>query len=492
MIDSPVWSTFDASAPPPLPDHSARPGRLVAVVATSEAPSGGWALATTVDLVKSWGDEGHKVVLADLALDSPELHRQLGTENTEGVVDTVLFGTSVRRVARPAEEGAYFFITAGTIAADSAAIIASDRWARICDGFVEAGVTLVAYVDGASIGSDAALALATDIVVLGSASEPIEDIVGRATAPIVLFTGPGAEVGSDALAPDDEDALFDPLLHASSDAAEDDSVVSSVDEREADPPPPELTGVDASVLGADQHAGVAMSGDDAEVTPAKGGSRDAVLLALSVVILAIIAAGSLGLVEIPLLFPDSAPPTVQPISEPVSRSVPVPVPEAMLSLGYSVTVGAYQDVSAAEDRAQLFAETEGVFAAIAPVAIDDAVFYRVLIGPATDSTNAMELAARLATETGADPSGWVVRQTPLAFMLGEIAELDAASRRVEALAELDVPAYVLAVDYSDGTTRHRVYAGAYQDENESVYFQRHLETQGVSNASLSLRIGRIP
>jgi len=116
MIDSPVWSTFDASAPPPLPDHSARPGRLVAVVATSEAQSGGWALATTVDLVKSWGDEGHKVVLADLALDSPELHRQLGTENTEGVVDTVLFGASVRRVARPAEEGAYFFITAGTFA----------------------------------------------------------------------------------------------------------------------------------------------------------------------------------------------------------------------------------------------------------------------------------------------------------------------------------------------------------------------------------------
>ena len=119
MIDSPVWSTFDASAPPPLPDHSARPGRLVAVVATSEAQSGGWALATTVDLVKSWGDEGHKVVLADLALDSPELHRQLGTENTEGVVDTVLFGASVRRVARPAEEGAYFFITAGTFGAMS-------------------------------------------------------------------------------------------------------------------------------------------------------------------------------------------------------------------------------------------------------------------------------------------------------------------------------------------------------------------------------------
>ena len=77
-------------------------------------------------------------------------------------------------------------------------------------------------------------------------------------------------------------------------------------------------------------------------------------------------------------------------------------------------------------------------------------------------------------------------------MLGEMAELDAASRRVEVLSELNVPAYVLAVDYSDGTTRHRVYAGAYQDENESDYFQQHLETQGVSNASLSMRIGRIP
>ena len=126
MVDLPEWSAFDANAPPVLPEHADRPGRLVAVVATRRAREEGWAIDATVDIVRAWSESGLRVVLADTELADATLHECLETDNTEGVADTVLFGSSVRRVAKKASDGAFFIITAGTAAADPAAVLASE------------------------------------------------------------------------------------------------------------------------------------------------------------------------------------------------------------------------------------------------------------------------------------------------------------------------------------------------------------------------------
>ena len=63
---------------------------------------------------------------------------------------------------------------------------------------------------------------------------------------------------------------------------------------------------------------------------------------------------------------------------------------------------------------------------------------------------------------------------------------------VDVLRGLDVPAYLLAIDFSDGSMRYRVYAGAYSDEREASYLQDHLRAHGLDDATLSTRVGRVP
>jgi cell division septation protein DedD len=134
---------------------------------------------------------------------------------------------------------------------------------------------------------------------------------------------------------------------------------------------------------------------------------------------------------------------------------------------------------------------EGLLVLIAPVSVNGRVFHRVLLGPATDSASAEALATRVAQEVGISRSEWIVRATPVAFLLGEIPNQDAATRRVAVLRGLNVQAYMLAVDFADGSVRYRVYAGAYADSEEASYLQSHLINQGLDNATVAPRVGRV-
>jgi hypothetical protein len=167
--------------------------------------------------------------------------------------------------------------------------------------------------------------------------------------------------------------------------------------------------------------------------------------------------------------------------------------EASPLLAFSLGLAAHRDATVARGRVDaLSGLVPGVLFVLAPADVDGEVFYRVLAGPASDSADAASLAQRVARATGMDPSGWVVRATPRAFQLGETEDLAAARERAAALRDVDVPAYVLAVDYSDGTTRFRVYAGAYESELEAAYLAGVLAERSLSFATLSHRIGRMP
>ena len=142
--------------------------------------------------------------------------------------------------------------------------------------------------------------------------------------------------------------------------------------------------------------------------------------------------------------------------------------------------------------AALEAQVAGVLFVSVPVEVEGAVYHRVLAEPAADSADAVSLAARVAEGASLDPSTWVARRTPRAFELAEMPDRSAADARATELADLGIDAYVLAVDYSDGSVRYRVYAGAFADPTEASYFSSLLAERGMSSATLSDRIGRLP
>jgi hypothetical protein len=70
--------------------------------------------------------------------------------------------------------------------------------------------------------------------------------------------------------------------------------------------------------------------------------------------------------------------------------------------------------------------------------------------------------------------------------------LATAQARADELSQSGLPAYVMAVDYSDGSTAFRIYVGAYADEVEAAYLSSVLAEQGLGRATFSHRTGRLP
>jgi hypothetical protein len=175
----------------------------------------------------------------------------------------------------------------------------------------------------------------------------------------------------------------------------------------------------------------------------------------------------------------------------VAAAVPATVTSPLQS--YSLALGAYQDAIVAAQRVtDLGVQAPGVLFQSVPVEVDGTLYHRVLAGPATDSAAVAVLSARIAESASLDPSSWVARWTPKAFVLGEMPDREAADRRVGVLGGLGISAYVLAVDYSDGSTRYRVFSGAFADDAEASYLSGLLDERGLSSATLSDRTGRLP
>lgn len=225
-----------------------------------------------------------------------------------------------------------------------------------------------------------------------------------------------------------------------------------------------------------------------------------VVLLVLVVVVAVVGAALLGYLHIPGV------PALwgAPVSSgQVSEAVPAPAPvvrtaaaeptEVTRPAMFDVALGAYRDAAVAARRvSSLTAKVSAVVFVSEPVRVDGVLWHRVLGGPAADSTAAAALAGRIADATGSDPSRWVIRATPRAFLMGQMDQRAAADKRAAELRGQNVPAYVLAVDYSDGSTRYRVYAGAFADQNEASSLSTLLEKRGLGGATLSDRIGRLP
>ena len=132
---------------------------------------------------------------------------------------------------------------------------------------------------------------------------------------------------------------------------------------------------------------------------------------------------------------------------------------------------------------------------VTPVSVDGDLQYALLVGPAYNSAEADGLKAPLAVAfelLNPDPAGWAVREAPYSFFLGEYETLEEANGRVQTLADLSIPAFVLRVTYPDQAGAHRVYSGAYSDEVQAEAMGRLLGDSDLNDAPFTELRGRPP
>ncbi len=161
--------------------------------ATPFACGDDWASRAVVSVARKWAEEGRRIFLMDLGLESPTLHQVLGLPNGEGVSDAFLYGASVQHIAQSAMDGAFFFASAGTITADPEEVLTHSRWNDLAGGFSEADATLVLFIPTALPGADRILSLATDLVFLAGQGESLEANLGPAAIKTVAMLGPVGE-----------------------------------------------------------------------------------------------------------------------------------------------------------------------------------------------------------------------------------------------------------------------------------------------------------
>ena len=127
---------------------------------------------------------------------------------------------------------------------------------------------------------------------------------------------------------------------------------------------------------------------------------------------------------------------------------------------------------------------------VAPIVSNGRTLYRILGGLAEDRDQLLALRGTLAERTGIAPGSWLVREAPWAFSLQDFDDAAAATARARALWNAGVPVYVLIVERDDGSLVHRLYAGAYETEQEAQALRAMLERAGVSGMTFTDRRGR--
>jgi hypothetical protein len=187
----------------------------------------------------------------------------------------------------------------------------------------------------------------------------------------------------------------------------------------------------------------------------------------------VLGAGAYIIVSLhPELLPSGDRPRSPVAGEPVRVTPPrviAPLPSPRRQgegLNYSVGVISFRSFEGAQRKlTSLRSRRDGVLYFISPEEIQGILYYKVLAGALPDSTAARQLKERLvkakliSAEDAAD-AGALIQPTPYAFDLGERATDSAATAAADSLAVRHVPAYDLAVPYSDGSRRWQLFGGA--------------------------------
>ena len=224
-----------------------------------------------------------------------------------------------------------------------------------------------------------------------------------------------------------------------------------------------------------------------------GGLRRLMTVA-SVVLLFVgvgLAMGYLGVLQIPGITPPDR--SRFEVAAPVV--LPGPQPETPV-MSHVVFVDAWREAETPLAwAAALREQMPDLLGFVTALSIDGERRYALVVGPAYSAAEANDLKGPLETAFAlvvVEPESWTVQAAPYSFFFGEYEGLGPANARVQELAGLSVPAFVLQVSYSAGATAFRVYGGAFSDEFEAAGMGQLLTEHELDDAPLTERQGRLP
>lgn len=445
MSSAATWTPFQPESLD-LPSLGGDGTGTVAIVA-SPGVRGDFSAAAAHGLARALATEGRGVVLVDLCLEDPELHLPAGIPNGEGVSDMLLFGASLRRVAHDVGGGVHL-ATAGTVAADPAALRASPRWDALVDAFEEAGGWLALYVPAGVAGADALLARADHVVGMRLENEPDEALhLGEAAARLRALVGPPR---ADATPPHE-------------------------------PAMPEQT---AQPVAAPSATSPARDRATAARKPSPGRSPFRLFfIVLALIALVLVLAASLGWIRMPVFTGVDGGSTLA--AQEVGGEGRV---AAAPSAEWALALESFLDPAVAAGRAEEFQRRHPeVLFWVVPVRVNGRRFHRVLAGQRATEAD----LEGLRTELGGNPS-WYARRVGLAFLLGEVPDLEAARTWTEVLAGLGIPSHVLAVRGPDAGWSYRVFSGGFASPEEASELEDMLRAEQLEGVRLTERRGVVP
>ncbi len=207
-LETPVWQSID-------PADGGLPDALDSSLGSDGSTAGCVVLLVTSGIDRRWGADasltvarglavaGRSVLLADASLEDPVLHESIDGVIGEGISDVMLYGASVKRVAKPLD-GGVLFASAGTPVADASEVMAHPKWETVIHGFQEAGALLLVHLPADMSGADALLELAAGVVVVAGNASGISAVRGTASERVLAVIGPDAPEASESA---DETAL---------------------------------------------------------------------------------------------------------------------------------------------------------------------------------------------------------------------------------------------------------------------------------------------
>ena len=188
---------------------------------------------------------------------------------------------------------------------------------------------------------------------------------------------------------------------------------------------------------------------------------------------------------------DESPTDIDPPAADVGVSTaPIVAPHQV----WSLRIGSYSGQAVARREAlALTARVPDHVIVIAPVEVDGRRWWRLVSSLATDR----EMAEGLRLELGAaladvQPSDWLVRRAPGAYLLDETGDLASARASAAEWRDRGIDAYVMRVAREGGANTFRIYAGAYSNEEEASVMRGLLLSAGVDAPQFVDRRGILP
>ncbi len=434
-----------------------------------------WASELSWEVARAQALKGRRVVLADLSIDNPALDRGAAElPGPEGIVDTILFGTSLAHVSVRQDTRELYYVPSGTFPPNTTEVLRSERWADLSRGFRNDGSLLLLFTPPRIL---AELRLTPQAVFMLAKGVPSEhDKTVAHLAHLIPETIPAIAIVDQAAAPATESKPV---------------VMPAPPGRPAGRRRPALwyagMGLLALTIGflvfvlTRQQAGTEPAGPDtatpgtADTTPVSGAltpERDSGISD---------AAGGPPETRTEQAATPTAIPAA-PATPPAPAKSPTVAPDSLI---YALQVSAFSRIGPAEQvRAAL--DSAGYQSYLTPVALPGrGIWYRVMVGAYADRESARRVRAGLWS-TGRVKSGTgTVLRTPYGLVLGRGLPPDSATRLLRGLRQKGVSGYILRAP--DGSAS--VVYGAFSNPGQAAAADSMLKARGFE-AAIESRMGK--